>query len=175
MRLSPLPPQPAAAIYIPDDVPVYRIKEGKFFGPNDHLYEENDVIEFHGEPNLEMEPMNPLAKDKMREFLAKLDAEGRQAAVKAGRAYHGFLDAFEGKEAARTIAAEKGIRKLSQKESVPVLGQQKENIMVTKKLEPSAISAQMPKAAVKGKFSLDKNAVGKGVVNKAISAMSGDE
>lgn len=172
MRLSPLPPQRSEAIVIPADVPVYRIKEGKFFGPNDHLFVEGEIIEFHGEPNLEMEPLNELSRAKTREFLAKLDDEGRKAAAKAGKAYHGYLDAFEN---SIHLAKQEGksVRSLSAKEMTPVLGVRKENTS-TKKLEvdQSAPAYIEPQAAIKPdgkgkkKFSLDHVAIGKAVVNK---------
>lgn len=171
MRLSPTPIPRPEAIVIPSDVPVYRIKEGKFFGPNDHLFQEGEIIEFSGEPNLEMEPLNELARGKMREFLALLDDEGRKAAEKAGKAYHGYLNAFEN---SIHLAKQEGksVRSLTAKEMTPVLGVRKDN-STAKKLEADT-SAPMfiePKATAKEpkeqkkKFSLNKDAIGKAVVN----------
>lgn len=170
MRLSPLPPQRPEAIVIPTDVPVYRIREGKFFGPNDHLFQEGEIIEFHGEPNLEMEPLNELARAKVRDFLAKLDDEGRKAAAKIGKAYHGYLEAFEN---SHLLAKQEGksVRSLSAKEMTPVLGRPKQDT-TARKLEADAsapyviepLSTAKPEG--KKKFSLNKDAIGKAVVNK---------
>lgn len=177
MRLSPQPPSRPEAIVIPSDTPVYRIKEGKFFGPNDHLFQEGEIIEFQGEPNLEMEPLNEMAREKMRTFLTKLDEEGRKAAAKAGKAYHGYLDAFEN---SIHLAKQEGksVRSLSAKEMTPIMGVPKE-ISIAKKIEPDLTGPLYiePKAAVKEpkkKFSLNKEAIGKGVVNKISDAMDSE-
>lgn len=101
MQLSPVPPQRQAPLVIPQDRPVYRIKSEKgFFGPDDNLYAEGEIIIFEDEPNPEMEPLNSLAIEKMREYLEKLDAEGRKVAEKTGKAYHNLADAFDN---ARTL------------------------------------------------------------------------
>lgn len=75
---------------IPSDRPVYRIlATAGFFGPDDHLYEEGDIIVFLDEPNDEMEPMNDLAREKQHAYFDKLDALAKAAAEKAGRQYAG--------------------------------------------------------------------------------------
>lgn len=95
VKLSPSPPQYQPALIIPQDRPVYRIGEGNFFGPDDHLYTEGNVIAWDDEPNEEMVPMNELAKDKMIEYLAKLDVAGRKVAEKIGVGYTNKEDAFK--------------------------------------------------------------------------------
>lgn len=73
---------------IPNDRPVYRIL-GNFFGPDCHLYGEGEIIAFEGEPNEDMEPLNEMAKTRMKAFFDKLDKEARKVAEKAGREYAG--------------------------------------------------------------------------------------
>jgi hypothetical protein len=76
---------------IREDRPAYRIlATAGFFGPDDHLYSEGSVIYFEDEPNLEMEPMNGKAHETMNAYIDRLDALGRAAAEKAGRAYTGL-------------------------------------------------------------------------------------
>ena len=75
---------------IPQDRPAYRIlSPNGFFGPDDHLYVEGDCIVFEDEPNEDMEPLNDVAREKLKVYLQKLDDLGREAAAKAGRAYAG--------------------------------------------------------------------------------------
>jgi len=70
--------------------PAYRIlSPNGFYGPNDHLFAENDEIYFDGEPNEEMEPLNDAAHERLSAYLEKLDNLGREAAAKAGKTYTG--------------------------------------------------------------------------------------
>jgi len=120
MQLSPLPPQRQATIVIPSDVPVYKIKEGTFFGPDDCLYEEGSIIEYDDEPAMNMEPMNALAEKSMRDYLAKLDALGKAVAEKTGKSYISYSDAFEN---ARTLGQQESnkVRLISGQEIVPLM------------------------------------------------------
>jgi len=95
VKLSPVPPQFQPTLVIPQDRPVYRIGEGNFFGPDDHLYTEGNVVAWDDEPNEEMEPLNDLARDKMIAYLAKLDAAGRKVAEKIGVGYTSKEDFFK--------------------------------------------------------------------------------
>lgn len=73
---------------IPQDIPVYRILTN-FFGPDDHLYVEGDIIQFSGIPNEEMEPLNDLAREAQTDYFEKLEEEAKKAAEKAGRSFIG--------------------------------------------------------------------------------------
>ena len=123
-RLSPVPPQPQAPIVIPQDRPVYRIKGGKFFGPDDHLYEEGAIVAWKDEPNLEMEPLNALAQEKMVAFLKKLDKHGREVAEKTGKAYTSLADAHAN---AYDLAKQeqKPFEALNVKKTIPLMGAKK--------------------------------------------------
>ena len=94
MQLDNFPPRSSSPAVIPQDEPVYRVNEGKFFA-DDTLYEEGQIITWPDEPNDSLEPLNDLAREKMKEFYAKIDEAGRKVAEKAGRAYVSRLDAFE--------------------------------------------------------------------------------
>lgn len=125
MQLSPIPPQRQAILNIPQDAPAYRIKSGGFFAPNDHLYLEGAVLLYDDEPNLEMEPLNELAVEKMKAFLTKLDIQGRAAAKKAGKSYTSYLDAFEN---ARSLGRSRGgVRELTSSTDVPLMGAKKQS------------------------------------------------
>lgn len=124
VRLSPVPPQPQAAIVIPQDRPVYRIKQGRFFGPDDNLYEEGQIIAWKDEPNLEMEPLNALAQEAFSKFLAKLDKFGREAAEKAGKAYTSLADSHA-TAYALAQAESKGFEALGGKKQIPLMGARK--------------------------------------------------
>lgn len=82
---------------IDPDRPAWRVlNPSGFFGPNDHLYLEGEEIYFDGEPNEELEPLNEAAKVKLVSYLERLDALGREAASKAGKAYAGRPRSLDG-------------------------------------------------------------------------------
>lgn len=98
--------------------PAYRVLAvSGFFGPDDHLYELDDMLYFDGEPNDELEPLNEIARDKMEIYLNKLDNLGRAAAEKAGRAYAGRPRNLDGAIELATAVA---------RSSMPIMSAQKE-------------------------------------------------
>jgi hypothetical protein len=81
---------------IPSERPAYRILAANgFFGPDDHLYGQGDCIVFDDEPNEEMEPLNELARTKLREYLTKLDGFAEEVAKKNGRAFQGRVRSLD--------------------------------------------------------------------------------
>lgn len=123
--LTPMPPRVMAPVVIPQDVPVYRVKNDKgFFGPDDHLYKEGEMIVFLDTPNPEFEPLNDLARQKMKEYLEFLDEKGMEAAAKAGKSYISLADAFEN---SYELARQDGqrVRSISAAPSVPLMGAKK--------------------------------------------------
>lgn len=87
MQLYNTPPrQSFVPLAIPDDVPVYRINEEKFFA-DDELYEAGSIIVWPDEPNKAMKPLNDLARKEFKKFVEKLDKCGREVSEKAGKAY----------------------------------------------------------------------------------------
>lgn len=118
------PQQNYAPVVIPQHRPFYRINGEKFFGPDDTLYQDGSIIGWDGEPNLGMEPLNDKAQVEMQKFLKKLDKYGREAAEKAGKAYHSLADAH-----ANSIALaqqdSKQVELISGKKQVPLMGAKK--------------------------------------------------
>lgn len=110
-------------VVVPQDVPVYRVGEEKFYA-DDRLFEAGEIIEYDDEPNQFLEPLNDMAVQKMSEFLEKLDVFGREAAKEAKKSYVSYKDAFQN---AYALAEKDGrkVRLLTDKESVPVFGGKK--------------------------------------------------
>lgn len=82
---------------ISNEKPAYKILSPYgFFGPDDHLYQEGDMIYFEGEPNEEMEPLNEPARMRLTNYITKLDDLGRAAAEKLGRPYSERPKSLEG-------------------------------------------------------------------------------
>lgn len=77
--------------------PAYRILSTHgFYGPDDNLWPEGAELYFDGEPNEEMEPLNAVAETKLRLYLERLDALGREAAAKSGKAFAGRARSLDG-------------------------------------------------------------------------------
>lgn len=124
MQLYSQPPrQSLAPTVIPDDVPVYKILDGKFYA-DDELFEAGSILVWPDEPNEEMMPLNTLARQKHVEYLQKLDRLGRQAAEKAGKSYVSKEDAFRNAmEAARDEG--RRVTLLNGKTDTPIMGARK--------------------------------------------------
>ena len=68
--------------------PAYRILSvAGFFGPDDVLHKEGEEIYYDGEPNEEMEPLNDAAKERMEQYLNRLDDLAREVAEKTGKMF----------------------------------------------------------------------------------------
>lgn len=94
------------------DIPIWRVlATAGFFGPDHTLYEEGSEVEYEGEPNEELEPLNQAAHDKLITYLETLDALGKAAAEKAGRPWVGRPRHLDGQLALATAVqkAEMGI------------------------------------------------------------------
>ena len=151
MQLYNTPPrQSFMPVVIPDDSPVYRIKEGKFFA-DDELYEPGSVIIWHEEPNLEMEPLNEMARDNMRAYIEKLDTHGRAAAQAAGKAYVSLASAFEN---AHALAKQEGrrVELLNGTQEVPIMGGKRRSAPKAQKVD---LTPAAPVVSSKNKHSLD--------------------
>jgi len=112
-------------VVIPQDVPIYRVGDEKFFGTDasghDRLYETGEFIEHEGEPSLGMEPMNALAMANMTALVEKLDRFGQAVADKTGSTYTGYSSALSNAHAAAQ-AEGKSVAFLGDKETTPILG-----------------------------------------------------
>lgn len=136
MRLSPVQSRPAAPVVIPQEAPVYRLK-APIFAADDCLYAEGAILQTEDEPNQEMEPLNDLARQRMRDYLAKLDAYGKEVAEKTGKSYAGLVDAFE---QAHTLAKKEGKRVslIGGQEATPLMGAKKKG----KKIQQLEMNAE---------------------------------
>ncbi len=143
---------------IPQDVPVYRIKEGKFFA-DDELYEEGSIIVWPEQPNLEMEPLNDLALKALTDYVTHLDDCGRAAAKKAGKMYISLADALSNSYA---LANQEGRRVtlLNGKQEVPLMGG---SVKKTRKSQKVDLQPEADTVGTNGKLSLD----GRKAVNAA--------
>jgi hypothetical protein len=94
-----------------------------FYGPDDHLYEEGEEIYFDGEPNEEMEPLNQVARERIHSYLENLDTLGREAALKAGKAYAGRPRSLDGGLALATAI---------QRQEMGLMGARKDSVEITR-------------------------------------------
>lgn len=163
MQLSPIPPQRnTAPVVIPQDRPVYQAMSPCFF--EDELLPVGTIFAWDDEPNQDMHPMNPLAADKLRAYLQKLDDLGRAAAEKAGRSYVSLADAHENSIALAKQDAKK-VQILNGKETVPLLGSKKRGRPPIQRVEVNAEAPMMgsknPKLSLDGKKDAGKDAANK--------------
>jgi hypothetical protein len=129
--------RPQAPSIIPDDVPVYRVKDGSFFA-DDQLFQAGSIIAYEEEPNVEMEPLNKLALEKMQIYLRKLDKLGREKAEKEGKGYTSLEDAFANAYSA-AFSEGKKVSLLNGPRETPVMGNKvKRQPKVNKIADPAA-------------------------------------
>lgn len=117
-HLSP-PQQSYAPMVIPQDKPVYRLREQIY--ADDELYEAGAIITWEDIPNMAMEPMNALATEMFTLFIQELDDEGRKVAEKTGKKYRSLGDAFKN---ASELARQDGrrVESLNSPKNVPIMG-----------------------------------------------------
>lgn len=117
---------------IRQDVPVYRLRENCYF--DETLWQAGSVLETIEEfpVNLAMFPLNKMAYDKVREFLADYDAKGKEWSEKEKKAYVPQLESFD-----REWAQINGIAKDRRLHlvhaagvSAPILGAPRTKVMV---------------------------------------------
>lgn len=98
-----------APAYIPQDVPVYRVTEEKGFFIDNVLHPAGTILEFAETPNPGLEPLNGLAVDIQREYLANLDKLGHEKANRDKHAYVEQLPAFEAALTAKSKRNRRGV------------------------------------------------------------------
>ncbi len=91
------PPPRAQAPVIPQDVPCYRVTEEKGFYVDDRLIPVGTIVAWEEEPSKNMEPMNALAVEGYKKYLAKLDKYGQEKALADKKHYNPLLTQFENK------------------------------------------------------------------------------
>lgn len=104
------------------DRPAYRITPGSsFFGPDCHLYKEGDAFYFDGTPHEGMEPLNDIAREKLRAYIEQLEAGEREVAQKNGRNYFGRSRSVEERLAQASTDA-KQVQLIQGGPGIPVMG-----------------------------------------------------
>lgn len=104
-------------IVINNTRPAYRILNvNGFFGTDDHLYKEGDIIYWDDEPNEEMEPLNEPALDRMETYLTKLDELAKDVAIKTGKPYVGRPKNIDGGLAMATAVQRSEMNIMGRKE-----------------------------------------------------------
>ena len=90
VQLFQSPPQQKIDPIIPQDRPVYRVLNEKgFYGPDDALHPEGEIIVLYDVPNEDMEPMNELARAAFEKYIDSLEESARVVAEKNGRFFAG--------------------------------------------------------------------------------------
>ena len=123
-RLQPFPHAPQPQLQIPQDIPAYQLKSACFL--DDTLYPEDFCLTWPDEPNLEMVPLNDLARKEMKKYVEKLDECGRKAAEKAGKYYNSLADAMDNARAIE-LQESKKVGVITGKKQVPLMKANKKN------------------------------------------------
>ena len=90
VQLFNSPPKDKIDPKIPTDRPVYRILAEKgFFGPDDSLHPEGEIIVLWDKPNEDMEPLNEMAKERFEAMIDELEASASEVAKMNGRHFSG--------------------------------------------------------------------------------------
>lgn len=121
--LLPAPPRQEPAVNIPQDVACYRVMDEKGFYVDDRLIPYGKPIMWEEEPSLNMEPLNELAIDAYKKFLAKLDKFGQEKALADKKHYTPLLSRFENKvKAEEEIVDNRRAKVLGVQKEVAVMG-----------------------------------------------------
>jgi len=135
VQLFAAPPKKEVLPVIPQDRPVYRIlNEQGFFGPDDTLHPEGEILVLWDTPNEDMEPLNELAQINFEKYIDTLEESAKIVADKHGRHFAGrprskeemIENATMAKHAAQTTANPHGVRimgaKKNSKKRIQALG-----------------------------------------------------
>ena len=136
VQLFHTPPKQKADPLIPEDRPVYRILAEKgFFGPDDTLHTEGEIIVLWDKPNEDMEPMNDLARTAYEAMIDELEESASKVAQTNGRFYAGrprtkeemIANASEDARRVQSISNPDGVRimgaKLNSKKRIQAVGE----------------------------------------------------
>lgn len=121
-ELFQAPPQQKSMPSIPQDRPVYRILSEKgFFGPDDSLHPEGEIIVLWDTPNEDMEPMNDMARKVFDSYIDTLEASAQKVAELNGRHFAGRPRSKEDMIANASADARR-VQSLSNPAGVPIMG-----------------------------------------------------
>jgi len=139
------PPRAKIDPVIPQNKPVYRVLDEKgFFGPDDTLHPEGEIIVLHDEPNINMEPMNDLAKDRLRIVMKKLNESSKHVADANGRYFAPQTQSVDDMLSNATEDARR-IKSLSNPDGVAIMGAKLDS---SKRIE-SAFPEEVPESGAK--------------------------
>ena len=130
---------------IPEDRAAYRILTN-FYGPNDHMYQEGDIVLFDGEPNDDMEPMNSAAKKVMDAFFKKQEDCARKMAEKAGREYTGRPRSLDEAVTLASMDARR-VQLVQGDGGVPLMGGKKKSAETVERIDIT----EVPQTGVRGR------------------------
>ena len=86
-QYSPSPPKMYGAPSVPQNVPCYRILEGKGVFLDDIMFFPGDVVTWSEEPNKDMEPLNDLARQAITKFFDERESLAKAASASKGMRY----------------------------------------------------------------------------------------
>jgi len=135
---SPLPPKMYAAPIIPQDVPCYRILEGKGCFLDDIMFFPGDIVTWTEEPNKEMEPLNELAKKAMNAFFDDREKLAKAASAAKGMRYIPLRRPIEEERELNTSEARR-VELIKGDGGVPVMGARKRGRPKANKLDATGI------------------------------------
>lgn len=121
---SPLPPKMYSPPSIPQDVPCYRILEGKGCFLDDVMFFPGDIVTWTEEPNKEMEPLNELAKAATNAFFDDRERLAKTASAAKGMRYIPLRRPIE-EERALNSADARRVELIKGDGGIPVMGARK--------------------------------------------------
>lgn len=147
VQLFHTPPKQKSDPRIPEDRPVYRVLSEKgFFGPDDSLHPEGEIIVLWDKPNEDMEPMNDLARDAFEKMIDELEESARMVAEKNGRHYAGRPRTKEEMINNATEDARR-VQSISNPDGVKIMGARKDSRKRIQSVgEPEALTMGQQKA-----------------------------
>lgn len=146
------PPRQKSDPVIPQDRPVYRILAEKgFFGPDDTLHPEGEVIVLWDTPNEDMEPMNQMATDIFEKYIDTLEESAKLVAESNGRYFSGRSRNKEDLIANASADARR-VQIIQNGPGTPIMGARKDSDTRIQKVGPQEIPEVGAAKAKRGKI-----------------------
>lgn len=154
---SPKPPTIYAPPVIPQDVPCYRILEGKGVFLDDVMFFPGDIVTWSEEPNKEMEPLNDLAKEATKAFFDDREELAKAASLAKNMRYIPLRRPVEEERALNNSEARR-VELIKGDGGVPVMGARKRGRPKAERVEMAGVE-QRPIADLARAGKLAANAV----------------
>ena len=121
------PPREQRLPSIPKDKPVYRVLDERgFFGPDDTLHPPGSIVVLWDDPNLEMEPLNEMAKERLEKVADTQEESARKMADFNGRYFVAPRSKNDLLEAATEDA--RRVQSLTNPKGVSILGTKNKDV-----------------------------------------------